>query len=191
MDIFAHGMWTAAAGITANRQSSRRINVLWAAVWGMFPDLFAFTQTFLMMLWLRFVDGIAPSGHYLIFSNTLRDALPVFLRPDELYHYSHSLVIFSLVFGLVWWLRRSPSLVMLGWSLHILLDIPTHRAGRYGTPFAWPLSDYRFDGTSWGQDWFMMLNWSAIGVAYLALWLTRRSAARREYRANSEKALRR
>jgi hypothetical protein len=138
-------------------------------LWGVFPDLFAFTPTFLLVMWLRFVQGLDVQGRFFIFSSAARDALPAFLRPDELYHYSHSLVIFSLVFGAVWLLRRRPALVMLCWPLHILMDIPSHRAGRYGTPFLWPISSYVFDGTSWGQRWFMILNWSSIGVAYLLL----------------------
>ena len=106
----------------------------------------------------------------------------MFLRPDELYHYSHSLIIFSLAFGVAWLLRRRPALAMLAWPLHILMDIPSHRAGRYGTPFLWPLSSYVFDGTSWGQRWFMILNWSAIAAAYLALLLWRRASRGNETR---------
>ena len=171
MDVFAHGFWAAAAATAANRKLAIRVPLPWAALWGVFPDLFAFTPTFFFMLWLRFVEGVPTEGRFFIFSARLRDSLPVFLKPDELYHYSHSLVIFALVFAIVWRLRHSPSLVMLGWPLHILLDIPTHRAGRYGTPFLWPLTDYRFDGISWGQPWFMLLNWSAIATVYLCLFL--------------------
>ncbi|HSW49476.1 MAG TPA: hypothetical protein VLH09_04840 [Bryobacteraceae bacterium] len=169
MDIFAHGAWAGAAGIAAGRRLRRSISVPLAMLWGVFPDLFAFTPTFMLVAWMRFIDGIVIPGRFFIFSPAARDALPVFLRPDELYHYSHSLVVFSLVFGAVWLLRRRPALVMLGWPLHILMDIPTHRAGRYGTPFLWPISSYVFDGISWGQRWFMILSWSSIGAVYLAL----------------------
>ncbi|MFB3776691.1 MAG: hypothetical protein ACE141_03740 [Bryobacteraceae bacterium] len=169
MDIFAHGAWAGAAGIAAERKLRRRVLVPLAMLWGGFPDLFAFTPVFVLVAWMRFIDGVAVPGRFFIFSPAVRDAMPAFLRPDELYHYSHSLVVFALVFGAVWLLRRRPALVMLGWPLHILMDIPTHRAGRYGTPFLWPISSYVFDGISWGQRWFMILNWSLIGAAYLAL----------------------
>jgi hypothetical protein len=171
MDIFAHGFWAGAAGIGARRKLGRRISLPWAVLWGVFPDLFAFSPTFVLVLWLRLFEGVAFTGRFLIFSPAARDALPTLLRPDELYHYSHSLVVFSLVFGAVWLWRRRPVLAMLAWPLHILMDIPSHRAGRFGTPFLWPLSSYVFDGTSWGQRWFMILNWSAIAAAYLALLL--------------------
>jgi hypothetical protein len=182
MDFFAHGFWAGAAGITASRRLRRRISLPWAVLWGVFPDLFAFTPTFVVVVWLRFFRGLDVSGHFFIFSPAARDALPAFLRPDELYHYSHSLIIFSLAFGVAWLLRRRPALAMLAWPLHILMDIPSHRAGRYGTPFLWPLSSYVFDGTSWGQRWFMILNWSAIATAYLALLLWRRASRGNESR---------
>jgi hypothetical protein len=180
MDVFAHGFWAGAAGITANRKLRRRISLPWAVLWGVFPDLFAFTPTFLVVVWLRFFQGADISGRFFIFSPAAREALPVFLRPDELYHYSHSLVIFCLAFGMAWLVRRGPALAMLGWPLHILLDIPTHHAGRYGTPFLWPLSSYQFNGTSWAQRWFMILNWSAIAAAYLALLLWRLASRRKQ-----------
>jgi hypothetical protein len=44
----------------------------------------------------------------------------------QLYHCSHSLLMFAEVFGLVWPLKRRPMLELLGRALHILIDIPTH-----------------------------------------------------------------
>ena len=155
--------------MAAGRKLHRRVPLPWAVLWGVFPDLFAFTPAFLLAAWLRLVQGQDLGGRFFFLNSAAREALPAFLRPDQLYHFSHSLVIFSLVFGAVWLLRRRPALVMLCWPLHILMDIPTHRAGRYGTPFLWPISSYVFDGISWGQRWFMILNWSSIAIAYLAL----------------------
>lgn len=182
MDIFAHGMWAGAASVAANRRWRRRIRLHWAALWGVFPDLVAFTPSFLLGLWGA-ATGRAPiTNRFFFLRHGMTDALPGFLRPEALYHFSHSLVFFGLVFGVAWWLRRLPALAMLGWPLHILMDIPTHRAGRYGTPFLWPLTDYRFDGISWGQRWFMVLNWSLIAAACLSLvlwgWAARRRRAR-------------
>lgn len=183
MDIFAHGMWAGAAAAAANQRLRKRpVRLYWAALWGMFPDLAAFTPAFLLGLWAA-ATGQAPiTNRFFFLRHGMIDALPGFLRPEALYHFSHSLVFFGLAFGAVWRLRRSPALAMLAWPLHILMDIPTHRAGRYGTPFLWPLTDYRFDGISWGQRWFMILNWSLIAAACLALvlwgWAARRRAAR-------------
>lgn len=170
MDVFAHGFWAGAAGLAANRTSERRIPLRWAVWWGVFPDLFAFTPTFVLMFWLHWFGN--PPAPLTRFGGGVRDLLPVFLQPHNLYLISHSLVIFTVLFLILWYVRKQPALVMLSWPLHILMDIPTHRAGRFGTPFLWPVSDYRFDGISWGQSWFMILNYSAIFAAYggLLLW---------------------
>jgi hypothetical protein len=38
---------------------------------------------------------------------------------------------------------------MLGWLLHIAIDIPTHSFRYYATRFLWPVSDFRIDGIAW------------------------------------------
>jgi hypothetical protein len=182
MDIFAHGLWTGAAGAAANRRLSRRLPMPWVVLWGVFPDLFAFTPTFVLMFWLHWFGN--PPAPLSRFGGGVRELLPVFLQPHNLYLLSHSLIVFAVVFGAVWLLRRRPALMLLAWPLHILMDIPTHRAGRFGTPFLWPLSDYRFDGISWGQPWFMILNYSALAVCYAALVLWN-LLARRQSRTKS------
>ncbi len=103
--------------------------------------------------------------------------IPVHGRPGlglawQLYQISHSLFVFSAVFGIVWLIRRRPVLEMLGWPLHILIDIPSHTLRFFPTPFLWPVSSYHFDGISWGNRWFMLVNYSAIAAVYLALWWT-------------------
>jgi hypothetical protein len=136
MDIFAHGMWAGAGAAAVNRRLTRTVPLHRAALWGVFPDLAAFTPSFLLGLWAA-ATGQAPiTNRFFFLRHGTINVLPGFLRPEALYHFSHSLVFFALVFGAVWWLRRSPALAMLGWPLHILMDIPTHRAGRYGTPFS-------------------------------------------------------
>ena len=90
----------------------------------------------------------------LLFSHALEKNLPEFLLPEGLYHLSHSLVVFSVVFALVWRLSRRPALAMLAWPLHILLDIPTHGSGVYRTPFLLAVF-VPFSGIWWSQHWFM------------------------------------
>lgn len=184
MDIFAHGLWAGAAGVAAKRKLRRPIPSGWVVLWGVFPDLFAFTPTFVLMFWLHWFGN--PPAPLSRFGGGVREMLPVFLQPHNLYLISHSLVIFGLLYGGTWLLRRKPALVLLTWPLHILMDIPTHRAGRFGTPFLWPISDYRFDGTSWGQRWFMILNYTAIAAAYLTLLLWWYFSRRRKSEAISQ-----
>jgi hypothetical protein len=59
----------------------------------------------------------------------------------QLYQGSHSLLMFAEVFGLVWPLKRHRMLELLGWALHLLIDIPTHQ-GIFATI---PLADSSSD----------------------------------------------
>jgi hypothetical protein len=149
MDIFAHGLWATAAARGANRKIGKRIHLVWAAFFGVFPDLFAFTIPFVAIV----------TGHP-----------PQVDLAWKLYQISHSLFVFSAVFGLVWLIRRRPALELLGWPLHILIDIPSHTLRFFPTPFLWPVSSYHFNGISWANRWFMVVNYSAIAVVYLLLW---------------------
>ena len=157
MDILAHGLWSAAAAKTVNPRLEKPLRLRWFVLWGVFPDLFAFSPRVVAMIWLRFVMGTPPSR--LPVGPGPDDGQPFLLRPWDLYQLSHSLVVFAAVFALVWLVRRRPCGVMLAWLLHILMDIPTHSMRFYATPFLWPLSSYRFDGISWAQPWFMILNY--------------------------------
>jgi hypothetical protein len=76
----------------------------------------------------------------------------------------------------VWLLVRRPVLEMLGWALHILIDIPSHSLRFFATPFLWPLSGYSVDGIPWGNRWYMLINYSALVIVYLLLWRTSRRA---------------
>jgi len=143
-------------------------------------------------MYLRVSSDAAPQHYF--FSRSLRDALPQPIRPDTLYLFSHSLAVFIAVFGVTWLVRRRLALAMLAWPLHILMDIPSHRAGMYGTPFLWPFSSYRFDGVSWGRPRFMLLNYTLIASAYLLLfawWLfsSRRSRSQKSGRERKERCV--
>lgn len=177
MDIFAHGLWTAAAAKATNnklqRTNLKSLNIWWAAFWGVFPDLFAFTIPF---AWIA--SGI-------LFGNLHLSDIP---RPHEieppaaktywvlhlaqqLYNISHSGVVFAAIFFLAWLIARRPVWEMLGWLLHLLIDIPTHSYQFYPTPIFWPLSGWKFIyGVAWSQWWFMILNYSALAIVYFLLW---------------------
>ncbi|MGC9971342.1 MAG: hypothetical protein ABSE56_12215 [Bryobacteraceae bacterium] len=166
MDIFAHGLWAAAAARGVNRKAPRRLRVPWVAFFGVFPDLFAFSVPVMLMLWLRLTGGVGalPGPRHMPFRDLAW----------QLYRISHSLIIFAAVFGIVWLLARRPVLELLGWPLHILIDIPTHSLRFFATPFLWPLSDYRFNGISWANRWFMLSNYTALVIVYILLWRTSR-----------------
>lgn len=175
MDVFAHGLWAGAAYKAANkkiqRAGHRSPNVWWGAFWGIFPDLFAFAIPF-VWLWWEILSG------HLSFANLPRpeamepapsDTLPMFRLASALYSVSHSLLVFFLVFGALWLVRRRPTWELGGWLVHILIDIPTHTYRFFPTPFLWPVSSWTFNGLSWAAPWFLVLNYSLIAVAYLLL----------------------
>jgi len=87
-----------------------------------------------------------------------------------LYPAGHSLLVFLVVFGIATILARRIVFEMLGWLLHILIDIPTHSFSYYATTFLWPVSDYRVDGIAWWTPWFWTTTYGALGVVYFWLW---------------------
>ncbi len=183
MDIFAHGLWTGAAAKAANSNNSisrkikKPLNIWRAIFWGVFPDLFAFTLPF---VWLfgNVIFGNLSFSDFPKPENTEpfpRDTLPVFNLASRLYNFSHSLIVFFLIFTIVWIILRRPIWEMLGWFLHILIDIPTHSYRFFPTPFLWPVSQWKINGFSWATPWFLILNYAAIILAY---WFLKKRTAR-------------
>ncbi|MCX8147542.1 MAG: hypothetical protein N3D84_03680, partial [Candidatus Woesearchaeota archaeon] len=98
---------------------------------------------------------------------------------------SHSLVVCCLMLLFVWFILRSLPIFLLAWPIHIIIDIPTHSRYFLPTPFLWPISDWRFPGFSWGQWWFMLLNWSAIIIALIFVIIKKRIEVKKLKRRNS------
>jgi hypothetical protein len=172
MDIIAHALWTAAAGSTDRlklprpfHQSSFAQNSFhlgWAVFWGVFPDLFSFAVPAVVRIWW-YATG------------TTHSLLPDAQSPQrfqyvwQLYNGSHSLVVFAVVFGLAWGIFRRPVWELLGWALHILIDIPTH-TGIFSIHFLWPLSSFGFSGLRWENPWFLALNYGALVAMFGWIW---------------------
>lgn len=178
MDIFAHGLWAAAAAKTYNQVYGRiairpyKLNVLQTAFWGVFPDLFAFTIPFAwLILGPLFGDQVPRLQQSESGEPPPADSHWTFRLASILYQYSHSLVIFFTVIALIWLIRKRIPWVMGGWLLHILIDMPTHTYDFYPTPFLWPLSDFKITGISWGTPWFMIANYSSLALIFLSLFI--------------------
>lgn len=152
-------LWANYGSRVANKKlvekKKKPINLPWVTFWGVFPDLFAFGITFFTIL-------------PLLFSGGFRGGRPPSMGglPAYLYQYSHSLVIWAVVFTIVWIIFKKPRLELLGWALHILIDIPSHAAQFYPTPFLFPLSNWKFlHGVSWGNPIYMIVNYSLLLLA--------------------------
>ncbi|MFY9462265.1 MAG: hypothetical protein WAP51_03640 [Candidatus Sungiibacteriota bacterium] len=171
MDIVSHGLWAGAAYKAINLKREKALNVWLAAAWGVFPDLFAFTVPFLWLFWHLFLGDFnlsdLPRPHEV--EPVKPDTLPIFQLASMLYNFSHSVIVFLLVFGVMYIILRRPVWEMGGWLLHIIMDIPTHTYQFFPTPFLWPISGREFSGFSWATPWFLILNYSTLLIAYILL----------------------
>lgn len=171
MDILSHGLWGGLIAKAANR-TQPRASYGWAFWWGVFPDLAAFGIPF---LWLLSMVAFTPLG----FSDIVgmrNEEPPMFpgsfwftTFAPFVYRFSHSLLVFIAVFALAFIIQRRTPWVLLGWPLHILMDIPSHTTRFYPTPFLWPVSDLRIDGIPWSTPWIMVANYGLLLVLYFAL----------------------
>ena len=136
----------------------------WFIWWGVFPDVLAFGLPALVGLWVRYVGGTG-------FEVSMHGGrLPHVHLGLPLYQIGHSLVVFAVVFGVSALVARRPVVGLLGWPLHIVIDMATHSHRYYATRFLWPLSDYGFDGIPWWTPWFHWCTYGALAVVYLLLW---------------------
>ncbi len=190
MDIFAHILWANAGARGANKISDNKgggepsalnkkkfyMHPGWTGFWGVFPDFFAFTIPFVIGIYNLLFNPAYEGGFG-------RHHIPVsgFDLSAFLYQFSHSLVIWVLVFILVWVVRRRPKYEMLGWALHILIDIPSHVLAFYPTPFLFPISEYRFPyGIQWSNMWYMIINYSLLTIVWIGILLNKKNKSATE-----------
>lgn len=148
MDIFAHFFWTYAVFHKTKKP--------WlSAFFGIIPDLLSFGFLFAS----NFIFG----GGIRLFSSSG----PISKYVTESYNYTHSLIIFFGVLMIIYFLTKRFYVFLLGWPLHILLDIPTHTNKFFPTPFLFPISNYTFNGVSWSNNIFTLINYSALFLAYI------------------------
>jgi len=179
MDILAHGLWAAAAAKACNlknkKPSIKKLNALIAAFWGVFPDLFAFTIPFAWLILGPFfgdtVPRLGPPEHG---EPPPIDSHWVFHLASTLYNYSHSIVIFLVVIGIIQLMKKRIPWEIGGWLLHILIDIPTHSYEFYPTPFLWPISNFMINGLPWATPWFFLSTYAALVIAYFVIWLIKK-----------------
>lgn len=181
MDIFAHALWTGALIKGLSLHLKRKITIWKAVLWGVMPDILSFgLLTAWMILGLIFTGSSMDFRQIESMEPAQRDAMLIFQIISFMYNLTHSVFVFAAVFILLSFIFRKPIIAMLGWLVHILIDIPTHSYRFYPTPFLWPISEWKFDGISWGQPWFMILNYSAIIITYLILYLWIRKSKKPE-----------
>jgi hypothetical protein len=177
MDIVAHTLW-AAAGVTALRRRWPIAPSIVAATLGMaaLPDVLHLLP---IAFWWVFGDGtISVLSAYAVAMPGQEPALPpvVLLWSHHLHCVMHSAIVAGAVTLLLYAVRRTLWIPLLGWWSHIVIDVFTHSADYYAAPVLYPITERGFDGIAWNTPWFMGLNYSAL-VA-VGLWLTLRKKGR-------------
>lgn len=159
MDVLAHALWTNAAFYKKYKQ--QKTQRFLAVIFGLLPDFVSFAPVFIYFIF----SGISFSQD--LYENLSAAPWPV-RYSFESYNYTHSLVIFAGVFLMVMLLRKGrPYWPLLGWALHIIIDLFTHTEKFFPTPVFFPLSGaHNPIAVSWGTPWFMLINYSCLAVVY-------------------------
>jgi hypothetical protein len=168
MDVVAHTLWTNAAfyGKYAKDRKKRYL----AAFFGVAPDLVSFVPAIVYTV-MTGLFSTTQQSHMAAYANLATASWPIRYAAES-YNYTHSLVIFAAVFLIVFALRKGkPYWPLLGWALHILIDIPTH-TDFFPTPFLFPLSEARNPiAITWAEPWFMVINYGALIAVYLIIFI--------------------
>ena len=172
MDIFAHTLWAGAGMTLANRRwPLAPRTVASAMVLAALPDIFHLLP---IALWWIFGDGsLAALQAYAFAVPGQEPAVPdsVEFWSHHLHCVAHSAIVAGAVSALLWALRRSLWIPLLGWWSHIVIDIFTHSADYYPAPVLYPITQRGFDGIAWITPWFMVLNYLALSA--VGVWLLR------------------
>ncbi len=176
MDILAHMLWANYGSRPINKKrvkkSLSKINVAWIMFWSVFPDLFAFGIPTVLAVIVSITSNNFSFKSLLSHHGTPN---PLIMDlPAYLYQFSHSFIIWILIFILVWVISKKPQFVLFGWALHIFLDIFSHSIQFYPTPFLFPISNYHFIyGIRWSDPYFVTVNYTLIAIFAIYFYLTR------------------
>jgi len=157
MDVVAHGLWGGALFCSQGRKK-----FLGGLLLGMAPDLLSF--------------GVFHAAHPQWMVHRLAGDISgppaLSVLPPYVFHaynFTHSLVVWALLFFISWlFIKRSPW-ILLAWALHIVCDIPTHTTSYFPTPFLWPFRTPFVNGISWANPKFLIANYACLIVVYAAI----------------------
>jgi len=170
MDILAHTLWAGAGVVLLHRR--RPVIARTAALTlglAALPDI---AQMLPVLAWWAFGGGSFEGVRaFAIAVPGQEPAMPalVMLVSHHLHCIAHSAVVAGVVTLLVWRLRRTLWIPLLGWWSHIVIDVFTHSAEYYASQVLYPFTERGFDGIAWNTPWFMALNYLALGA--VGLWL--------------------
>jgi len=178
LDIIAHGLWAGiGVGFASRRWNLTRRTMALTVAMAVLPDL---VQLLPLMTWALFSqDGVAVVRAYVQALPRSEPVLPptVGLLTYHLHCFMHSAVVAGAFAALCWGALRSFWVPLLGWWLHIVIDVFTHSADFYPSPVLYPLTQRGFDGLAWNTPWFLAVNYFALAAA--TTWLVWSSRLRR------------
>ena len=177
MDVFSHAVW-------GRHLTHHRIDWKLAALMGVLPDLVAFIPASIS-LWISGKERVS------VDDSTITADFPAIAW--EIYSISHSLFWSGLLFLVIWFgltkmvdkegmvrtnrfiyakmdPRSCAFFLMAPWFFHILIDIPSHTAKFFPTPFLYPLSEFVVDGVRWSTPWIWFTNLAGIIIVAIILY---------------------
>jgi|WetSurMetagenome_2_1015567.scaffolds.fasta_scaffold181981_2 hypothetical protein len=162
MDVISHALWSNLIFKEANTPDQ-----VLAIALGTAPDLLAFGP----MMAVQLIRKQRKQWKKVDESNyqEIASAIPNWVY--RIYDVTHSIPVWLVGFLVWWFLAGRIPWPAFAWLIHILVDIPTHTIKFFPTPFLWPFSGYRFGGISWGERWFMRLNYASIAAMYIVIYL--------------------
>ena len=166
MDIVAHTLW-AGVGVALLRRRRPIPPRTVAATLGLaaLPDVL---QLLPIMAWWVFGNGgLDVILSYAVAVPGQEPVLPamVELLSHHLHCIMHSAVVAGAVTVVLWAVRHSLWIPLLGWWSHIVIDVFTHSADYYAVPVLYPITERGFDGIEWNTPWMLAINYAALGAA--------------------------
>jgi hypothetical protein len=175
MDMAAHALWVAAGVTWASRRWPISTPVAAAAVgMAVLPDLL---QGVPVLIWALFSGtDLAVIADFAVAGPGAQSALPSLVDAwsHHLHCILHSAPIALVVSAATWALRPALWPILAAWWSHIVIDVLTHSNEFYPVPVLYPFTMVGFDGIPWNTPWFVVLNYTALAMAWLALGLSRR-----------------
>jgi hypothetical protein len=181
MDVIAHALWAGAAAQWL-RHRGRSVSgrmVAATVVVAVLPDVvplapavaWSFSEPAPLQFLYENITALPGEG----------PEVPAFVHAlsHHLHCILHSVIVAGAASALLWWARPRLALPLLGWWLHIALDIPTHSDDYYAVPFLYPITYWGVNGVAWTEPWLLALNYLALAGAYLWLWRRRDAKLRR------------
>lgn len=173
MDILAHGLWAGAAVVAmAPRRPSASLWA-WTVALAVMPDL---GHMLPVTGWAVAHLTSADWWQYATASPGQEPPMPeaVVFWAHHLHCVLHSAVVAAVVTAAVWAWRRAFWWPLLGWWLHIVIDVFTHSADFFPSPVFYPLTYWGFDGVAWNRPGFLWANYLALaGVWAWLMWRQR------------------